>query len=407
MLSLGNLFAALLTLVRNILIARLISVEDFGIASTFAIAITLIETGTNIGLDRLIVQDRRGGRCGFLAQLHAVQMLRGTVGAGLTLIFAHIYANLMGLSEHVWAYQCLALVPLIRGVTHLGIFRAQRISRFAPFVVTNIGSNLLAVAVSVPAALWLDDFRAMLLVILVQQTCLVLASHLLGVRRYQLSWDPKVVRYCLSFGLPLLINGFVIFAALGGDQILVGSFLGMENLGWFAVAFSMTLVPATVLSNTLQSLFLPGLSRFRANERMFREQCWTALRRTLISAVAMVALLALIGPFAIQLLFGAKYENASAILPWLAILQGIRVAKAGPAIISIASAATTEPLIANLARLFFLPIAILWLGAGGGFHAIILTAILGELAALVTAHGLLVRRGVLFAPQQSHIVYHA
>ncbi len=247
----------------------------------------------------------------------------------------------------------------------------------------------------------------MLVVILVQQTCLVLTSHMLGGNRYQLRWNPDVLRYCLWFGLPLLVNGFVIFAAMGGDQILVGSFLGIKSLGWFAVAFSMTLVPATVLANTLQSLFLPGLSRFRANARMFRERCWTVLRRTLISAVAMVALVVLIGPFAVQLLFGAKYESASAILPWLAILQGIRVVKAGPAIISIASAATKEPLVANLARLFFLPVAILWLSAGGGIHAIILTAILGELAALLTAIGLLVRRGVLFAPQQCHIVRHA
>lgn len=406
LLTSGNLGGALLVLLRNILIARLISVEDFGIASTFAIAVTLVETGTNLGMDRLIVQDRRGGRQSFIAALHAIQILRGCIGACLVLIFAHGYASLMSLPEHTWAYQCLAVIPLTRSITNLGIFRAQRQLKFRPFVSVTIVSNLVAIATAVPVGLWFEDFRAMLVVLLVQQVCWVLMSHLVCTARYRVRWDGFILKDCLQFGVPLLVNGIVIFAILSGDQILVGSFLGMEVLGWFAVAFSLTLVPATVLANTLQALLLPRLVRCRSETSVFSRESWTVVRTCTVLAVCMSVVLALLGPHAVGILFGAKYGDAAQILPWLAVLQGIRVAKAGPAIVSIASAKTKDPLIANLSRLGFLPLALIWLGAGGGVMAIVMCAILGEMIALLVSLTLLVRRGTLIVPSAPQIARH-
>ncbi len=406
MVSLGNFAAALLTLLRNVLIARMISVDDFGIASTFAIAVTLIESGTNIGLDRIAVQDRRGGHHRFIAQLHGIQVLRGIIGAGLVLIFAQTYANVMDLGEHGETFQYLALIPLVRGFTNLGMFKAQRVAQFGPFVAATIASNLSAVVIAVPAALWLQDFRAMLTAILVQQLLLMLLSHFVRCGRYRVQWNTKVFCDSLRFGLPLLVNGLVLFAILGGDQLLAGSFLGMKTLGWFAVAFSLTLVPATVLSTTLQSLYLPRLARLHADTLVFAERSRAVLQVTFVTSAAMVLALFLIGPIAVDLLFGPKYESAAAILPWLAVLQGLRVAKAGPAIVSIASAQTTDPLIANFVRLLFLPVAIVWLSAGGETMSIVSTAIIGEIVALLTALSLLVRRGVLLVPRNIQIARH-
>ena len=68
----ANILSALLRMVRNVLIARLISVEDFGIASTFAMAVGLVETMSYIGLDRLIIQARDGEEPNLLATLNAI-----------------------------------------------------------------------------------------------------------------------------------------------------------------------------------------------------------------------------------------------------------------------------------------------------------------------------------------------
>src|SRR5687768_16809349 len=110
-LTTGNATAALLGLARNVIIARLISVEDFGIASTFAITMALVEMASNFSLDRLVVQDRDGDRPHVLATLHAVQAVRGLIGAGILYMLAGLLASLFGVPDVVYAYQALAIIP--------------------------------------------------------------------------------------------------------------------------------------------------------------------------------------------------------------------------------------------------------------------------------------------------------
>ncbi|HKK29841.1 MAG TPA: oligosaccharide flippase family protein, partial [Alphaproteobacteria bacterium] len=59
-LAAGRTTIAALNFARNILLARLISVEDYGIASTFIVALSLVELAGDLALDRMIVQDRQG-----------------------------------------------------------------------------------------------------------------------------------------------------------------------------------------------------------------------------------------------------------------------------------------------------------------------------------------------------------
>ena len=123
-------------------------------------------------------------------------------------------------------------------------------------------------------------------------------------------------------------------------------------------------------------------------------------------AVVTAAVLAVTGPLAIELLYGARYVDAAMIVPWLAVVQGIRVAKAGPAILAIASGDTRDPLYANLVRLAFVPIVMIWLGNGGDAFALVTLAILGELAAVLTSLLLLMRRGNIGIPLHHRIARH-
>ena len=405
-LSAGNLLSAALILARNIVIARMISVEDFGIAATFALIVTIVETGTNIAVDRLVVQDQRGDRANFLSALHAVQLGRGLIGATLVLLLAVPFSHVMGVPDLAWAYQTLALVPLVRSIIHLDMFRAQRHMQFAPHVISLLAGNAIALLSAWPLSLWFGDFRVMLAAVLLQQVFSVAASHAVANQRYRLRWDPEIARHSLTFGLPLMLNGAIMFAALHGDQMLVGSFLGMETLGWFAVAFAITLVPTTILANTLQSLLLPRLADEQQKLEAFATASRNALLVCCVAATVLGLGIAAIGPIAIKLLFGERYLDALTVLPWLAVLQAIRLAKAGPAIIAIARGETRDPLLANIPRLLMIPIAVFWMAQGGDVFSIISAALIGEVAALAFGCLLLLRRGVLTAPARFRDVRH-
>jgi hypothetical protein len=74
----GNAAASLLLLARNLIIARLIPVADYGVASTFAIAMAVVEMASALGLQQQIVQARNGEDPRFQSALQGFQVLRWT-----------------------------------------------------------------------------------------------------------------------------------------------------------------------------------------------------------------------------------------------------------------------------------------------------------------------------------------
>ena len=390
-LTTGNLAAALLSLVRNIIIARLISVEDFGIASTFAITMAMVEMASTLSLDRLVVQARDGDDSRVLATLHSIQALRGALGAGILFVAAAPLAALFGLADVAWAYQALAAVPLLRGLAHLDMFRRQRALQFLPAVTVETTAQLLSSVAALPLAFGLGDYRAMLFALLIQQLIFAAASHFVAIQPYRWGWDRDVVRRAFLFGWPLLLNGFLLFGIFQGDRIIVGSLIGMTELGWFSVAFSLTFIPGMVLATTAQSFFLPQLARLQDDAAGFHRLWLVTLQATVLLGVLLAVAIALVGPTLLVLLYGAKYEPAVSILVWLAVMQGLRLARIGISTAATSRANTTNPLLGNMVRVLALPVAWASVSMGGGMVSVVGIAIVGEAIAFVISL-LLLRR---------------
>jgi len=374
---------------RNILVARLLSVEDFGIAATFAIVFTLIEMATDVGLNRMAVQDRDGDRADFMATLHGVQLARGVAGAALTLLLAWPYAAILNLPELFWAYQLMALVPLIRGLLHYDIFRAQREMRFWPMGLTQGLSPLLSLAIIAATYAVTPDYRIMLWAVIGQQAIEVALSHLLARRPYRLGWQWPVARRALRFGAPLMANGLLLFAMMNGDRLVVANQLGPVALGLFSAALLLTLIPAAMLTSTLSGVALPGLSRAQADAARFRPLALTVMEANLLLAGGFALGTALVGPALLVLAFGERYAAAGTLVVLLGAAQAARMCKSGPATIAMARGMTANPLLANLPRLLSLPVAFAVLAQGGGLVAVALVALAGEAAGAAVAIWLL------------------
>ena len=56
-----------MSFIRNMILARMLTRADFGIAATFAMMITLLEFSSKLGVARFVVRDKEGGQADFLA----------------------------------------------------------------------------------------------------------------------------------------------------------------------------------------------------------------------------------------------------------------------------------------------------------------------------------------------------
>ncbi|MCT4371043.1 oligosaccharide flippase family protein [Yangia mangrovi] len=401
---LGNALGALFLFVRNVFLARLLPLEDYGVAMTFAIIVAVLELASNMAGDRMLVQAEDGDDPRLENTMHLLEIVRGMGLALLLFVLAPPLADFFQAPEALPAFKTLALVPMIRGFRHLDIFRVQRRRDFRGIVMTPLLAQLIACLAVVPLAYWLQDHRAMMLSILIQHALMVLLSHVYAERRYGAVFDRDLVLRIVSFGLPLMINGALMFVVMNGDRLIVANRMGPADLGWFSAALTLALTPTLIIGKTLQTLMLPLLSRRRNAGAGFQEVVQVSLQLSLLAGLAFAVLMSIIGPWLFVTLFGTKFAAAVDILVLLCIAQGMRVARSGPSTIAVATGQTSNPMLASLVRVSVLPLALaaaVWLEAD--LQQIVLISIVGEVMSYLTSialvrHRVGLRAGVMTWP---------
>ncbi len=395
----GNAAASLLLLARNLIVARLIPVEDFGVAATFALAMALVEMASTFGLQQQIVQSKDGDDPRFQAALQGFQMLRGVLSGLALFALAGPLARFLEIPQVIWAYQLLALVPVLSAAQHFDIHRQTRQMRFGPMIATGALPALAAVLVIWPLSLWFGDWQIMLWSILVQAALGTAVSHLLAERPWRLVLDRAVIAGSLRFGWPLLANAALMFLIFQGDRLIVGRELGMAALAVFSMGVTLTLTPTLVLAKSVQNLMLPKLSAAKADPARFQRLAAAAFQIHLIFGSALVFGAALFGPPILHLLLGPKYAALAPLLIWMAVQQALRLCKGGPSAVAVARGQTENALVANLFRVALLPLAWWVVVQGGDVLIVVQLGILGEGVGLIVALVLQrVRQGVALRP---------
>lgn len=386
----GNGVAFFLRLLRNVLIARLISVEDYGIGSTFVVAVSLISMATNLNLGKMIIQARDEDRH-FIDAVNGIVVARGVLLAAILYLTGGWMARLFGQPELAWAYQMVAVIPLTTSLRHLDMQLFSRSMNFRPAVA----SEVIAVAVTVVLA-WIlsrvfGDFRVMLAVLVAHSLISCVLTHVFARNPYRLAWDREVTRQCVRFGWPLLVGSMAVFATQQGDRIIISNVFGAYELGLFSAALTLIMPVVLQVTNIADQFFLPLLARKQDDNEVFDYRVHFALQATLCLGLIGMLGFCFLGAPVVVLIFGERYADAVPAVALAGTMFALQIPRGGVATASMARGDTMNVLVANLVRIAFLPIGIAVVLSGGGVAGLLTVGVLGQLAALATAAVLLRR----------------
>jgi O-antigen/teichoic acid export membrane protein len=392
-LAVGNAVSSLASFLRNIVIARLVSVEDFGVVVLLALTLSALETVSNLAVDRLLVQAPDGDDPRLQDAAHFLQMVRGVLGGLIVLCVASLLASLFQVPHATWAFQVLSLAPVIRGFAHLDNIRLQREMRFQPtFWVTALPA-LVSLLSAIPFAYYLHDYSAIVWATLLQILAQTGISHFQAVRPYRWALDRLQMARILRFGWPLLANGLLMFVIFQGDKAIVAVAFSPEVVGWYGAAFMLSMAPAMLITSVANGLLLPVLSRVQAVPDEFARRYRQTIQISLWAGLVVSSLIAVFGPELLVALFGTAYRAGGGAAIVLGVAQGVRIAKGGQFVCAIAMGKTKDPLIGNLGRGAGFFVAILCVAVGFDTLSVAIVGLLSEVLSYLIAVRLLVRRG--------------
>ena len=358
LLSSSRLLVYALSFTRNLILVRMLTKADFGLAAVFGLTIGLLEVAGRMAFGQQVVQNRAGDSESFLATSHAFQLGAGISGALLMALSSVPLARLFEV-PHAWPYfALLGCVPFFKAFEHLDVFRQQRELKFMPSAIAEVIPQLVVTAAALPLTLWLRDYRVIVWLMAANAAFSTVMTHLVAERRYQCQWYPEHGKPMLLFSWPLLLNGLLMFACQEADQILVAKSFSLSALAGYALALTLVSIPWFIFAQTGSSLMLPILSRSRDEWDRYRAAYRECVTYAAMASVFLLLPLIVAGEHIATLLYGVKYAGVGMVVAILGAASAVRFVRFTPAIAAMARADTVNQLYANLVRAVSVPLAI-------------------------------------------------
>lgn len=379
----GYAAAQALSFARNALIGHWLSKGDFGIAASIALMLQLLETASDLGADRLIVQAADGDDPALAASAHATLVARGVISALLLYLAAGPIVAFFSIAEARWAFEAAALVPLVKGFQHLDPRRFQRRLQNRAQMIVEAGPQAIALAATLPMLTLAPRYDAVLWLALLQAACALVISHLLAERAYALALDRRHLARLVAFGWPIWLSAFPLIAVYQGDRLIIGRLLGMEDLAQFTTAFMVTMVPGLVAAKVGHALLLPLFAGVAGDHARLVGRFRVASETVALAAAIYLAGFLVAGGGVVALAFGPQYAGLDLLVAWLATMWSLRMIQAVPGMALMAAGETQPFLVAGLLRAAALPVAYLAARDGLGLTGVAAAGVAGELASLV------------------------
>lgn len=209
----GQMLGLGMSFIRNIIVARLISTDDFGIASTFFISISLFEMISNLSVDRLLVQAevhrRRPGVSGDGAGVSGAARrgkLAAHVPAGLAVLASVRHSpGVVGVSVR---RPLCTIDSRVRAPGSKRLHREYAVRSGRP--LRTAASDCRACAGMAPCQM-VRQLRRDALAAGGASRRDGHCSQVTSVRRYAWAWNRSFFSRMAKFGWPLLLNGVLMF----------------------------------------------------------------------------------------------------------------------------------------------------------------------------------------------------
>jgi O-antigen/teichoic acid export membrane protein len=393
---------------RNAMLGHMLAKGDFGVAAILTLLLQLLDALTDLGVDRLIVQAPDGDHPRFVATGHTALVVRGALIAAILVTAAPAIAGFFAVPEATPAILAIGVVPLIKGFQHLDARRAQRHLDNRPFVLIEIVPQAVALALTWPVVHAFPDFHAVVWLSLAQAVATLVISHAVAERRYALAVDPAILRRLVDFGWPIWLSAIPLIAVYQGDRILVGRFIGIEELAGYSAAFLVAMVPGLIAAKAGQSLMLPLFASAREDRDLLARRFMAMTEATTVLAACYLVTAMLFGGLILQIAFGPSYSGLGPVMAWLAAMWSMRMLQAVPGMVLLSAGETKPLLVAGLIRAAAIIPAAFVAVWGWGIEAVAAMGFVGELATLAYVAGVLDRHvpglSALFAQRAALLI---
>lgn len=304
-------------LFRLLILARLLTPDDFGLLAIGVTIIGVLLALSDFGMVPALVQRAEVSERDFnvawtIGLARAVSVVVGV------LIAAPWIATLFGDARAVDIVRVLTLGVLVDALASIKIAHLNRRMDFRSLAVLRVAQATINAVVAIALA---PAFGVWALVggALAGSMIYTTISYIVAPHRPRLQWEKSSGRELMRYGRWVFFTGVIVIIGAAVMRAVISRRLGVAELGMFFLAARLAFLPDETIESIIGSVAFPLYARLQGNVSEARATFRTAFVGTATLLIPANLLLVALAPGLVEHILGDRWEGTASVIQILAM----------------------------------------------------------------------------------------
>lgn len=313
----GKGFQAIFQFIVTVVLARLLTPNDFGVVSAATVVITFTSIFSMVGVGPALVQRPK------LTEYHirtayVITIFLSLFFSILMYVSSNAIASFFNIIEMQKVLKIMSIIFILKGFSIVSESLMQRDLRFKLFASIEVVSYLAYAIVGISSAFLGYDYWSLVFAQIFQS--LVKTILLITTQKHskRLMFHKESAKELLFFGggytLARISNQF----ALQADNLVVGKWLGPSALGLYTRAYQLMVMPSNLFGQVMDKVLFPVMAQIQDDRKQLSHSFKVGITAVAFFTIPSGILICLLSKEIVIVLFGEKWVS---LVPALQVLS--------------------------------------------------------------------------------------
>lgn len=313
----------ILVFAKTAVLARVLTPAQFGIFGIASLVLALLEIITETGINVFLIQSGKKIDT-YINTAWVVSIARGIIISLLLIACSPLIAGFFNTPEALPILLFISIVPIIRGFINPASIVYQKELLFRQEFWFRSATFLLDAIVSIILALMTQSVYSLVWGLIAGTVLEVILSFVLIKQRPQFHFRNDYFKEIFHSGKWVTMYGVLHYLTSNGDNIIVGRLMGSSALGLYQMAYKISILPISEVSDVVAKVVFPVFSKISHDRERLRKAYIKASFLTFSVALCLGLVIFLFSREIILILLGENWLAAAPVLQILSICGVIR-----------------------------------------------------------------------------------
>jgi O-antigen/teichoic acid export membrane protein len=296
-----------LRLIRNMILARILAPEDFGLMAIVLASSTIFEAFGDVGVRQSVIHSEGGGQSEYLNMAWWFQGVRGlgiyTVGFLLAPFVGSFYGN-----PELTLFLRIALVTVVfSGLASPGVHILEKELRFGRLVFVRQGGAALGTVIAILLAVWIRNVWALVIGFTTETIAYCLFSFIACPFWPKFRIDKNSIEDLLKYARGMLGLSLLIIVSMQTDIFVLSKLMSSGQVGMYALALALAQQPIAMFSKIMGSVLLPAFAEKQWQRDTLCREMLKMIRSTVLIGVPLIGLAVILAGPILSVIYGQRF----------------------------------------------------------------------------------------------------